>query len=579
MVVAGTAEQLWIVQFIVGAVVGLFAWTLIVRPEIDGVTRWTLLAAASLTVAYAVVTLLTSVLTDPVLGSFQDRGGWSSVLLRAAVVLWAAAILLRLLSFATSWLRSVEALALAGGIGLLAIWAGIVDAPEGLSDDGLWADLRALLLIAAALLVAEALAGVVGLIAGHGEEVGSWTADRGGLPERGAGFIAGVGLNTALLAAIALGAAVVIGLGESGSQHHGRVTLAGEPIAPEQPARPPSEQLPAGRAFPIQLVKTYMPVLAFRTDQPWLPQRVDRYVRKAWLQGPHGKPTRGNTLKSLPRSCPGLAPAPCYRLSIHCPAASGGCSHAHEVGPGPFDQPDRSGAVYVRVVRKSQTPRLFPAGVGTFGGEEPSTLIQYWYFYRYDEWTTPVLTGQLVQRHEGNWEAVTVGLSQDAPLFVAYSQHCRGEWVGWDGIEVADTARPRTRPLVAVARGSQANYAEADQERSPDWASCGGKVPSGSATLLSYASNIRDRTAYGHTWEPPPDGVIHADQRKPPLSFPGFWGGNGITQLVNQRPHTLEKGGEPRTPSMQSLWRSPLRTVFCGNWHRPRHTARKCPKG
>ena len=49
--------------------------------------------------------------------------------------------------------------------------------------------------------------------------------------------------------------------------------------------------------------------------------------------------------------------------------------------------------------------------VGKVGGQRPSTLIQYWYFYRYDEWSTPVLGGRLLQRHEGDWEAVMVGLS------------------------------------------------------------------------------------------------------------------------------------------------------------------------
>jgi hypothetical protein len=32
----------------------------------------------------------------------------------------------------------------------------------------------------------------------------------------------------------------------------------------------------------------------------------------------------------------------------------------------------------------------------------------------------PVLGGRIVQRHEGDWEAVTVGLSDAKPLFVAF---------------------------------------------------------------------------------------------------------------------------------------------------------------
>ena len=199
-------------------------------------------------------------------------------------------------------------------------------------------------------------------------------------------------------------------------------------------------------------------------------------------------------------------------------------------------------------------------------------MIQYWYFYPYDEWRTPVFAGELVQRHEADWEVVMVGLSDARPLFVAYSQHCTGEWVPWSRVEVANTPPPRTRPLVAVARGSQAHYPEADQSRSPDWGKCAG-VPEGTVAVTSYASNIRDLTGYGFTWKPAETRIVDGQTR--PMTFPGYWGANGGAELVNARSFTLEEGGEPRTPSMQSQWTDPLVTALC-RWRPPRGERDRC---
>ncbi len=58
------------------------------------------------------------------------------------------------------------------------------------------------------------------------------------------------------------------------------------------------------------------------------------------------------------------------------------------------------------------------------------------------------------QHHEGDWEAVTVGLSADRPLFVDWSAHCAGEWRPFAGATlVADPGGERTHPgLVDRAR-------------------------------------------------------------------------------------------------------------------------------
>jgi hypothetical protein len=202
-------------------------------------------------------------------------------------------------------------------------------------------------------------------------------------------------------------------------------------------------------------------------------------------------------------------------------------------------------------------------------------LIQYWFFYRYNEWTRPTLTGRLSGRHEGDWEAVMVGLGPTEPVFVAYSAHCAGSWRPWTGpgaIEVAQTAAPRTHPLIAVAEGSHAHYAETQVRRSPDWAGCAG-LKEGATTLVSYASNIRDKTGAGPRWLPSGEELQLVTGSDHPMRFPGTWGGSTQTLLINQREHELEdKDGGPQTPKLQKLWRKPLGTVFCSNW-RPR----QCP--
>jgi hypothetical protein len=197
-------------------------------------------------------------------------------------------------------------------------------------------------------------------------------------------------------------------------------------------------------------------------------------------------------------------------------------------------------------------------------------LIQYWFFYRYNEWERQILTGTLAQRHQSDWEFVTVGLDKNAaPLFLAYSEHCGGTWRPWD--QVPTVTEGSTHPLVAVALGSHANYVSTDERRSPDWASCGGTaVPKGFLSLLSYASNVRDETSFGT--EIPPDQLhlIRATDGKFPMNFPGTWGANDLTVLENKRELTLKQGAAPATPSFQRSWIDPLATIFCGDhWEPP----------
>ncbi len=91
-------------------------------------------------------------------------------------------------------------------------------------------------------------------------------------------------------------------------------------------------------------------------------------------------------------------------------------------------------------------------------GDSGYTVIQYWYFYYFDEWSN---------LHEGDWELVELvfsGLSAQElveangePLFAAYSQHQAGQRLSWAEMREKGLIRD-THPLVYVAQGSHANY-------------------------------------------------------------------------------------------------------------------------
>jgi len=199
-----------------------------------------------------------------------------------------------------------------------------------------------------------------------------------------------------------------------------------------------------------------------------------------------------------------------------------------------------------------------------------TAIVQYWLWYAFDDWHG----GTLVQRHAGDWESVTVALGDDEPLFVAYSGHCGGQWRRWKDVRVAEDTGEQTHPLVAVAVGSHASYARAEDARSPDWSSCLG-LPGESVALLSYANNIRDRT--GSDFELVLDDLIPVDGNKSPMNFPGRWGKTDEMAFELFGTRQVGSGGGPQTPSRQRHWDRPMRQFFCGPAWRPRLMPERCP--
>lgn len=543
---------------------------------------WLLVAIAALTV------LLRAISSHR---SLESIGGVTADLLVLALALWVIAFVLRFVSYASSWLKLVVAVCVVLTGLRLAAAIGLVPGGDLISDH--LSFLNWLLPIAAAtFLLLEAALDVV---AAHRVERRLEGADSSPLLDfvlriRAAALhpgsvrlFQGLGLTTAFFAAAAMLVSAAVGLHETAQPGKRLSTQTTTPASESQPA-----QAPDGLGSDMALVKAYSPVLAFTRGERWSPVSVNSYAREAVLSGPMDEPPAKSesVAQKLDRSCPRLASAPCYRLSIRCRSGKKECAE-----PTPHEDRNneglyREGDVYVRVERRSVEekeerrreteglrrsnrwpPRVF-VGEGPYA-KSLTILLQYWYFYRYDEWEAHAFAGQLVQRHEGDWEAVTIGLSNHEPLFVGYSAHCAGTWVQWNEVELSDKLPEPTHPLVAVAEGSHANYPQATQKRSPDWAHCQG-APAGTTTLLSYASNIRDKTEYGWQWYPSEGGWLPADHRTFPMSFPGYWGANESTTLYGFfKESKLGEGHGPETPSEQPLWRSPVTKIFCGNYSGP----------
>jgi hypothetical protein len=574
---AGTVDSPLALQLVAGVGAMLLALHLLVWPEWPELAAvWERMTEAPRTpaqrarrrrwvaggVALAAVVVVLAIVLPPG-GSLEARGGLAAFLFSLAVVLLALCAIVRLGGYARSIPRLVVAvLMLLAGV-RLAMSAGLLPGDDAFS----W--------LTPTLLVA--LAGL-GLLVATAVDVWSWiTVQRSDDPttrgmrraialERPVVPLAisegasALGLAAALLASIALLGAMVL------SANPGRATGAiADALDASAPGRPP-----AGLAAMSdeQLARSYAPLLVFSGRALWSPIDVDEYVANAGdrlkiVDWEH-RPVDRSKLRTL-TDCPTIVPVPCYLISTGCAAAEDPCAQPR---PGREGERRRDGAVYVRVVRRGaprpdQSPNAFDR-VAPFG-DRVTRLVQYWFFYAYDDWVSPVIAGQLRQYHEADWEAVTIGFSDTAPLFVGFSQHCGGEWYRWRDVRVTGG----THTVVAAAEGSQANYRFPNASQAPDWTGCA-NLPARTTTLVSYASNIRDRTGADWSWSPPEDGFRFVDAREFPMNVVARWAPYSRTELQTlRRTHRLgNDAAGPATPSAQALWREPLRTIFTSpRWH------------
>ena len=79
-----------------------------------------------------------------------------------------------------------------------------------------------------------------------------------------------------------------------------------------------------------------------------------------------------------------------------------------------------------------------------------AVVLEYWFFYYDDVYSYTYPPSDFIwQAHEGDWEAVSVVLSEDEqPQYVGYSQHCLGQRRAW-------SSTPLTRHTPGRLRGGR----------------------------------------------------------------------------------------------------------------------------
>lgn len=490
---------------------------------------------------------------------WQSDAGPSGWIEFFALVLLAIALPYRLIGYATNWYRMVAAAA------LTVLLAQVFVAAGALRD---WGALRTV-----HLDLGWASAGFLVLFFG----VLFTEAVRVAYPphapndfqktQRAAGLLTTSGAALLLFVALLIASLDVTG---------GADRLRGSAPAPLAP-----KVVDTAGGPDTDLAWTFAPLLHIQHGERWGPSRVADFLARAKESGARENPGQNGkvTFRTLPTAClDGLYDA-CGTLTCD--------SCADAVTAWPQDTSFvRQGVFYARVARADSEPNVF-AGWNPFG-PELKTLVQYWLFYLYDRWETETVLGRLTQEHQGDWEFVAVGLDgANRPLFLALSAHCGGQVTKWttslptafgdvrNGKVVMSDKKganaEASHPIVAVARGSHANYSDDSSHRPPDWGSCKA-LPSTALTAISYASNVRDITEEGPGgWFVYPDKVYVVAHTGgiygPPFSYPGSWGAHEKVTFSHHAP--LDTGEGPKSPPLQGKsWRQPIRLFFCDPyWH------------
>jgi hypothetical protein len=180
-------------------------------------------------------------------------------------------------------------------------------------------------------------------------------------------------------------------------------------------------------AATLALARTYAPVLRLSAGEPYHPLRLEDYLRVSTLHS--GAPPHGPLLQ--------MRPTP-----FSLPAV-GGSFYLDVSGA----EPNSHASTYPRIEQRLRTSRP-RATVYFHVARQPATgrmAIEYWFLYLYNNF---------YDKHEADWEGVTVFLHGTSPLGVSYSAHQGRRWSPW----ASQSTRNGTHPIVYAAYGSHANY-------------------------------------------------------------------------------------------------------------------------
>jgi hypothetical protein len=181
---------------------------------------------------------------------------------------------------------------------------------------------------------------------------------------------------------------------------------------------------PKPAASALALAQQFAPTLRLAAAERYRPLAAQDYLAHSVLKTgtpPHGTTTQSHpTLFTLP-----VTPAATY-LDVRNAEPNANASQ-YAVLEQQLETARRP-TVYWRLVRQPSTGRI---------------ALEYWFLYLYNDF---------LDRHEADWEGMTVFVRDGAPLGVSYSQHKGRVWSAWPA------AAPDDHPVVYVAAGSHANY-------------------------------------------------------------------------------------------------------------------------
>ena len=193
------------------------------------------------------------------------------------------------------------------------------------------------------------------------------------------------------------------------------------------------ERIADSESLDQRIAERFAPVILFEQDEDYFPVPVELMIRLSTLH---------YTQNGQPRTkAPGT-----YRLSD---------LSSHNGRESYLDLPDAE-----NVRRYTTGERVVYARVAEIDGADNGVLVQYWFFYLYNE------TGEPTHSHEGDWEGVQLwfaGLDRDAlltasvPTQLGYAAHESGWALTPDAESCAEINAPIS-PNVYVARNRHASY-------------------------------------------------------------------------------------------------------------------------
>jgi hypothetical protein len=182
---------------------------------------------------------------------------------------------------------------------------------------------------------------------------------------------------------------------------------------------------PRPSAAASAMAEQFAPVLHLAAAEHYKPLAMQDYVAQAALRT--GTPPGGR----LAQSAPTLFSLPVGTGASYLDVR-GAEPYVHASGyrtiEQQLEQTHPRPTVYWRIARQAST--------GT-------TAIEYWFLYLYNDFA---------DKHEADWEGVTVFVKDGSPIGSAYSQHQGRSWTPWPAAATDD------HPPVYVAAGSHANY-------------------------------------------------------------------------------------------------------------------------